>query len=412
MNKTRPQHAPMNQFPIENGSLKPGGIPIEQLAQRVGSTPFYAYDRQFISNRISELKQQLPQQVRLHYAIKANPMPALVQFMAKQVDGFDLASQGEMQIALDSSMPADRISFAGPGKRQEELNAAVAAGVTINIESEAELQRVLVAANFTGCRPRVAIRVNPDFELKASGMKMSGGPKQFGIDAELVPDVLRNMASMDIDFMGFHIFSGSQNLNQDSLIEAQQKSIELAINLSQHTNTPLQKLNIGGGFGIPYFPGEQRLDVKPIGEALAQQIPLLQEKLGQQLALIIELGRYLVGEAGLYVTRVIERKMSRGEVFLITDGGMHHHLAASGNFGQVIRKNYPVAIGNKMNADETEMVNAVGPLCTPLDILANKMELPVAEPGDLLVVFQSGAYGLTASPIHFLSHPVPQEILI
>lgn len=307
-------------------------------------------------------------------------------------------------------MPADRISFAGPGKRQEELNAAIKAGVTINIESRNELSRIMTGAEVIGKRPRVAVRVNPDFELKSSGMKMGGGPKQFGIDAELVPEVLDDIGKQDIAFMGFHIFGGSQNLNHDAIIETHNKTLELAIRLSEHAPSPVQKLNIGGGFGIPYFPGESHLDLAPIGENLTQQLPHLQTAL-PEAKVIIELGRYLVGESGIYVSQVIEKKLSRGEVFLIVDGGLHHHLAASGNFGQVIRKNYPVVIGNKVNGAK-ETVNVVGPLCTPLDILAAKMELSKAGAGDMVVIYQSGAYGYTASPHAFLSHPPPLEILV
>jgi len=408
----KPTHASMEQFIVRDGCLVVGGIPLPQLARRVGSTPFYAYDRQVINNRIKYVRANLPDEIHLHYAIKANPMPALVQYMASLVDGFDLASQGEMKIALDTTMLPEKISFAGPGKSQAELNAAVAAGVTINLESEAELLRVLSSAELVGHRPKIAIRVNPDFELKSSGMKMSGGPKQFGIDSEQVPNLLKKLKSFDVDFMGLHIFSGSQNLRPEAIIEAQQKTIKLAIRLAENAPSPIQKLNIGGGFGIPYFPGEQHLDLAPIGNALADELPKVHEQLGKETNIIIELGRYLVGEAGIYVCRIIERKISRGEVFLITDGGLHHHLAASGNFGQIIRKNYPVAIGNKMHSQKTELANVVGPLCTPLDILAEKMELPQAKTGDYVVVFQSGAYGLTASPISFLSHPHPSEVLL
>ena len=410
MNQQKPSHAVMDQFSIENNQLMVGGLPLGKLAKRVGSTPFYAYDKHIIARRIAELRQALPAAIRLHYAIKANPMPALVQYMASLVDGFDLASQGEMKIALDTSMSADRISFAGPGKRQAELNAAIAAGVTINLESQAEFHRVLLAAEITGVKPKLSIRVNPDFELKSSGMKMGGGPKQFGIDAELVPDLLAELGRHDVEFLGFHIFSGSQNLSHEAIIEAQTKTLELAIRLAQHAPSAVQKLNIGGGFGIPYFPGESRLTLEPIGENLDSELTRIKSEL-PEANVIIELGRYLVGEAGIYVSQVIERKISRGEVFLIVDGGLHHHLAASGNFGQVIRKNYPVVIGNMVKG-KAETVSVVGPLCTPLDTLAAKMELAEAEAGDLVVIFQSGAYGYTASPHAFLSHPPPVEVLV
>lgn len=404
-----PQHAP-HGFAVQDNCLLVGGIPLPQLADRVGQTPFYAYDRALVSERVAHLRKHLPDAVHLHYAIKANPMPALVQHLAGLVDGFDLASGGELSVALDTTMSPQHISMAGPGKSDAELRRAAAAGITVNIESADELRRLVAASEQLGYRPRVAVRVNPDFELKTAGMKMGGGPKQFGIDAEQVPDVLKDINTMDVDFQGLHIYSGSQNLKVEAIQEAQEKTLELALRLLEHSDTPASTINIGGGFGIPYFPGEAPLDIAPVGERLGELIEQATSQLGDT-AVVLELGRYMVGEAGIYVCRVIERKLSRGDVFLVTDGGLHHHLAASGNFGQVIRKNYPVAIGNKMSADKLENASVVGPLCTPLDLLGNKMPLPNAEAGDLVVVFQSGAYGVTASPTRFLSHPLPAETL-
>ena len=240
---------------------------------------------------------------------------------------------------------------------------------------------------------------------------MGGGPKQFGVDAERVPAMLRRMGQLGLDFQGFHIFSGSQNLRAGAIAEAQRKTIELALRLADHTPAPARTLNIGGGFGIPYFPGEQPLDIAAVGANLAELLPQVRQRL-PQAQVVVELGRYLVGEAGIYACRVVDRKISRGHVFLVTDGGLHHHLAASGNFGQVIRKNFPVAVGNKVVGAEREIASVVGPLCTPLDLLADNMEMAKADVGDLIVVLQSGAYGLTASPTGFLSHPPPAEVLV
>ena len=411
MSASKPTHDAIDNYPVVDNCLQIGGIPVDKLAARVGQTPFYAYDRSRLSQRVQQLRDALPEAIKIHYAIKANPMPAVVQHFASLVDGFDLASVGEMRVALDSTMPAEKISFAGPGKSMPELSAAIAAGVTINIESETEMQRIAQLGNELGIQPKVAVRVNPDFELKASGMKMSGGPKQFGIDAERVPETLKKLKNLDVSFLGFHIFSGSQNLKPEAIVEAQSKTFELAVRLAEDAPSPVVKLNIGGGLGIPYFPGETSLDLAPIRENLEKQLPDIKQKL-PEANIIMELGRYLVGEAGIYVCKVIDKKVSRGHTFLITDGGLHHHLAASGNFGQVIRKNYPVLIGNKVKGGETENASIVGPLCTPLDILGDKMDLPVADIGDLVVVLQSGAYGYTASPHGFLSHPAPLEVLI
>lgn len=406
-----PIHAPMTQFAIENGELQVGGECLSMLSARVGQTPFYAYDRTLLRTRVAELRAALPPTVKLHYAMKANPMPAVVGFMAGLVDGIDVASAGELKVALDAGTHPAEISFAGPGKRDAELRQAVAARVLVNVESFREVVALQAISSELGLPARVAVRVNPDFELKGSGMKMGGGPKQFGVDVEQIPELLARIGRAGLAFEGFHLYAGSQNLRAESICEAQQKSYELALQLAQAAPSPVKFLNLGGGFGIPYFPGEQRLDLAPIGDNLARLTQRAHTEL-PQASLVIELGRYLVGEAGVYVARVLDRKVSRGQVYLVVDGGLHQHLAASGNFGQVVRKNYPVAIGSRMDAPDSEIASVVGPLCTPLDLLADRMHLSVAQVGDLVVVFQSGAYGASASPQGFLGHPPCVEVLV
>ena len=411
MSEKRPSHVPIDNFEVKGNTLCVGGVPVPDLAERVGQTPFYAYDRQLMTERVQALRAALPAGISIHYAIKANPMPAVVGHMARHVDGLDVASGGELRVALDTGAPPATISFAGPGKSPAELRAALAAGVTINLESETELSRVVAIAETTGHTPQVAVRVNPDFELKASGMRMSGGAKPFGVDAERVPELLHRIRDHQLHFRGFHIFSGSQNLRADALVEAQGLTLDLALRLAESAPGPVEMLNIGGGFGIPYFPGDQHLNLAPVAEHLDARLPQVRACL-PEAEIILELGRYLVGEAGVYVAEVLDRKVSRDRVFLVTNGGLHHHLAASGNFGQVIRKNYPVAIANRMAETARETVDIVGPLCTPLDILAQQVHLPKAEVGDLIAVFQSGAYGYTASPTRFLGHPEPLETLV
>lgn len=408
---TLSQHPPHAYFDVRDDVIVIAGRKLTEVAESVGRTPFYAYDRSVIARRVSELRAALPPSIKLHYAMKANPMPSVVAYMRSLVDGVDVASAGEMQIALDTGTDRSTISFAGPGKTIAELERAASAGIITNLESQREMRALAEIGRTSGHRPRVAVRVNPDFELKTSGMKMAGGPKQFGIDAEMVPDVLRELANLPLDFYGFHIFAGSQNLRAEAIVEAQQQSVELALRLARIAPGPVRLLNIGGGFGIPYFPGERPLELGPIGRTLAQLLQRVNRQL-PQAELVLELGRYLVGEAGLYVCRVIDRKVSRGHVFLVTDGGLHHHLAASGNFGQVIRKNYPVLVGNRVRGAERETASVVGPLCTPLDLLADRMEMAKADVGDLIVILQSGAYGRTASPTAFLNHPPPAEILL
>lgn len=406
-----PVHAPMTQFARVDNELVIGGVTLSQLAARVGATPFYAYDRALLTARVAQLREHLPKEIHLHYAMKANPMPAVVQHLAKLVDGIDVASRKEMLVALDTGIAPHTISFAGPGKSTAEIRCAVAAGIVLNLESERELAEVIAAGKALKVTPRVAIRVNPDFEFKGSGMRMSGGAKPFGIDAERVPAMLKTIEAASLNFEGFHVFTGSQNLKAEAVIEAQKNVLELAYSLAAQTTMPTKMVNIGGGFGIPYFPGDKPLDLAAVGTHLASVMPVFKQRL-PHATMVVELGRYFVGEAGVYVSRVTDRKISRGQTFLVVDGGMHHHLAASGNFGQVIRKNYPIALGTAVEGAATETVSVVGPLCTPLDLLGDKVSLAPAAIGDLIVLFQSGAYGPTASPQDFLSHPHALEVLV
>ncbi len=406
-----PCHTPMSLFRSEGGELLINGQPISRIAARVSRTPFYAYDRSLLNARVAQLRAALPQAVKLHYAMKANPMPALVGHMVRLVDGIDVASAGELMVALDAGADPREISFAGPGKTEAELTQAVAAGILINLESFREIPFLATAQQALGLPARIAVRVNPDFELKSSGMKMGGGPKQFGVDAEQVPKLLAEIGRTGLAFEGFHLFAGSQNLKPEAIVDAQQKSYALALRLAEHAPSPVRLLNLGGGFGIPYFPGEQPLNLAPIGANLADIVKQARQTL-PEAEIIIELGRYLVGEAGLYVAKVIDKKVSRDHTYLVTDGGLHHHLSASGNFGQALRKNYPATIANRMDAPAGKPVSVVGPLCTPLDLLVDHMYLPDAEPGDLVVIYQSGAYGASASPQRFLGHPMVTEVLI
>ena len=389
-----------------------GGIPLDRLAERVGSTPFFAYDRAALTGRVALLRATLPAEIELSYAVKANPMPAVVQHLSTLVDCFDVASAGEMRVALDTPIGPGQVSFAGPGKTPAELAQAIAAGVTIEMESPTEASRVIEIGARLGLRPRVAVRVNPDFQVKGSGMRMGGGPQQFGVDAERVPALLDELTAADVELLGFHIFAGSQNLNAEILCEAQRKTVELALRLADDSPSPISYLNIGGGFGIPYFERDRPLDLAAIGDNLTGLMAdaILPNLPGARV--VVELGRYIVGESGVYVTRIVDRKESRGKTFLVVDGGLHHQLAASGNFGQVIRRNYPVAIGRPADGEDTETVSVVGCLCTPLDLLADDVSLPRADIGDLVVISQAGAYGLTASPSGFLSHPAPVEIVV
>jgi diaminopimelate decarboxylase len=374
-----------------------------------GETPLFLYDPARIVERLDALRRALPSGVLIHYAVKANPFPPLLARMAPHVDGFDVASEGEMRRAIDAGMSPASISFAGPGKRDRELAAALDAGVAIAIESAGELDRLKALATMRGRQARVLLRVNPPFELRGSGMRMGGGAKPFGVDHADAPAVLARMRDPCFDFLGFHVFAGSQNLDAEAIAEAQRQTFALADQLAPHAPGPVRLLNLGGGFGVPYFPGDRPLDLVAVGERLAEAIADRPPSLSQT-RFALELGRYLVAEAGVYLARVIDRKRSAGELFIVTDGGLHHQLAATGNFGTVVRRNYPVVNASR-GGPPAEPAHVVGCLCTPLDRLAERLPLPETEVGDLIAVFMAGAYGRTASPEAFLGHPPPVELL-
>jgi diaminopimelate decarboxylase len=391
------------------GRLIIGGEDVETLAARAGDTPLFVYDFALIAARIARFRAAFPAELALHYAIKANPMPALLKAIAPLVDGLDVASEGEMALARESG--GRHISFAGPGKRDRELEAAIVAGVTLNLESEGEANRALAIAERIGKVPRLAVRVNPDFDLRGSGMRMGGGAKPFGVDADRAVALVKSLIAVGADWRGFHIFAGSQALDADAIVTTQGQTLDLAGTLADAIGVVPPLVNLGGGFGIPYFPKDGSVDLERVGAALSARLSTLSPSLATA-RFAIELGRYLVGEAGVYLTRIVDRKISHGEVFLVTDGGLHHQLAASGNFGTVVRRNYPVAIASRFASAPQEVASIVGCLCTPLDRLGDMVNVPRAEVGDLVAVFMAGAYGLSASPAGFLGHPAPSELLV
>lgn len=391
--------------PKPSGPIPPEFRELDALPWLDEPTPAYVYDFRIVAARIARLRAALPAGVAVHYAIKANPMPTLLKAIAPLVDGLDVASAGEMDRALDV-MTASAISFAGPGKRDAELELAIRAGVTLNVESESEAQRALAIGGLVDVRPKLAVRVNPDFELRGSGMKMGGRASPFGVEAQHVAGLVRRLIAGGADWRGLHIFAGSQALDPQAVIETQAATVALAARIADEAGRVPPLVNLGGGFGIPYFPGDVALDVEAVGTALAEEVG----KLDTHYA--IELGRWLVGEAGVYLARVVDRKVSQGETFLIVDGGLNHHLAATGNFGTVVRRNYPVAVAHRMQDPPEEIVTIVGPLCTPLDRLADRVMLPMARVGDVIAIFASGAYGASASPSAFLGHPPVRELLV
>ena len=394
-----------------DGMLLIGGDRAEALADVAGDTPLFVYDSAMLTARVAEWRAAMPARVQLHYAMKANPYAPLLAFMARLVDGFDVASGGEFKAALASGMPAGDISFAGPGKRDRELEATITAGATLNLESAGEAARALSIAEHLGLTPSLAVRVNPDFDLKGSGMKMGGGAKPFGVDAAEVPALVRRLIDAGADWQGFHIFAGSQALDAAAIAETQAQTVALAARLANEIGVTPPLVNLGGGMGVPYFPGDKPVDAVAVGAALGETLATRDAILADS-RFAMELGRWLVAEAGVYLTRIVDRKVSHGETFLVTDGGLHHQLAASGNFGTVIRRNYPIALAGAFGAEPTETVSVVGCLCTPLDRLGDQVALPRADVGDLVAIFQAGAYGASASPAAFLGQGPAREMLV
>lgn len=398
-------------FAAIGGALAIDGMPVTELVERAGGTPLFVYSSQSIRGKVEKLRAAMPERLSLHYAVKANPYLPIIKLFSELVDGFDIASGGELGHIREAGVDPAIVSFAGPGKRDAELEAALSAGVTLNLESEGEADRALAIAERLGVTPRLAIRVNPDFDLKGSGMKMGGGAKPFGIDAERVPDLARRIIASGAEWRGFHIFAGSQALDAEAIADTQAQTLALAARLAEASGAALPHCNLGGGMGIPYFPGDEPVDVVRVGSLLAEQFAKLPEVLSDT-RFCIELGRYLVGESGVYLSRIVDRKVSHGEVFLIIDGGLHHQLAASGNFGTVVRRNYPAAIATRFGAPVEEEASIVGCLCTPLDRLSDKGGFPRAEVGDLVAIFCAGAYGASASPATFLGQGPAREMLV
>lgn len=401
-------------FSINDGELQVGGLPISEIVREVG-TPVFVYDSSVLETKLRLLRAALPSRFQISFSVKANPAQEILKFFVARGCGLEIASGGELQQALAAGCSPDRIIFAGPGKTLEELEDAVRLPIKeIHVESPLELKRIQDLCRRRGCRANVALRVNPNSEAQGGAMRMGGKPAPFGIDEECLDPVVRDiLGDSHLVFRGIHLFTGTQILDCSVLLTQYRKALEIARRIGHGYGCSIHTVDFGGGLGIPYFPGERFLDLQALHSGL--------QDLEQEIAtdpvlcaaeMMVEPGRFLAGEAGIYVTRIHDIKISRNKKFLILDGGMNHHLAASGNLGQTIKRNYPHALLTKMFQPARETVEISGPLCTPLDLLARNTCLPPAEAGDLVGIFQSGAYGRSASPLGFLSHPSPPELLV
>ncbi len=401
-------------FGVSNGELIIGGIGVCALAEKYG-TPSFIYDKTVIGQKLLALRQALPSRFSISYSVKANPNLAVVRHLLSYGCGLEVASAGEFQLAMQAGCDPQDVLFAGPGKSPTELEFVLSNGIgEIHLESLVEAKRVAEISRRLSVRANVAIRVNPAAEAEGGAMRMGGRPAPFGVDEEILDDVLDTvLADSALHFRGIHLFAGTQILDADTLVGQYRHGLAIARRSAHRVGTPLHTVDFGGGLGIPYFSHEKELDLEEVRTGLAELFgPIESDPAFAGTHFLVEPGRFLVGEAGIYLARVCDIKVSRGKKFLILDGGMNHHLAASGNLGQTIKRNYPVALANKLDSLAEDAVDVVGPLCTPLDTVARNVTLPRAEIGDYFVIFQSGAYGRSASPLGFLSHPAPAEILV
>jgi diaminopimelate decarboxylase len=401
-------------FGARGGELLVGGIPVGELAAR-HDTPLFVYDAAILDRQWRALREALPAPFEIFYSVKANPSQAILRSFLERGCGLEVASGGELSQALAAGCAAERIFFAGPGKTPPELAAALARGVgEIHVESVVEARRLAALARRARRAPRVALRVNLCAAVEGGGLRMGARPAPFGIDEDRLDeavDAIRREPSLDV--AGLHLYLGTQILDAGVLVAQYAAGLETARRLAKRLDRPLATIDLGGGLGVPYFEHERRLDLDRLGrglDRLAEEIAADPALSGARL--VLEPGRFLVAEAGIYVARVTDVKVSRDRTFVITDGGMHHHLAASGNLGQTIKRNFPLAVVNKLDRPAGEVVDVVGPLCTPLDMLARGVRLPPVAVGDLIGVFQSGAYARSASPLGFLSRPAPPEVMI
>jgi len=382
------------------------------LAEAHG-TPLYLFDADAVARRVRQVREALGGEAGVYYAVKANPNLALLRSMRGVVDGVDISSGGELAQALLAGYDAADMSFAGPGKTEDELHAAIAAGTgCISVESVREIEACARIAASIGRPAQILLRVNPTQVHRGFGLKMGGRALQFGIDEDQLPEAeaLVRAHGHHLHCQGLHSYVGSQCFDTAGVLEATRNALRLAQAFEARTGWPCLKLNLGGGFGLAQS-GERR--ELPLAEAA----PALREMIGTfrnsrpQTKVFFELGRYILAEAGVYVTRVVDCKVSRGSSYVVCDGGLNHQLAAAGTFGAALRGNFPLLNLSRPSSTKVRC-HVAGPSCNPTDLLGVQVELPQAQPGDLLGVAMSGAYGLTASPLLFLGHDTPAELVL
>lgn len=396
-----------------NGKLYVGDTSFEEIAERFG-TPFYLYDLDGVREKAAAVKRAFGNGIELLYAVKANPNPELLRGMRDSVDGLDIASTGELYRALAAGFRTDTISFAGPGKTQAELGESLWCRVgIISVESMRELHDLKRLAKVERVRAPVTIRINPALMTKEFAVKMGGKATQFGIDEEDAGEAVDFLRANDrfFDVLGIHVYAGTQCLDEQALAGGLADTLRIAAEMRERHGIECRVINVGGGFGVSYYDEGRALDLGLLARLYTDELDRYRRETGTNPRFLLELGRYLVAEAGIYVARVVSEKRSRGEQFYVLDGGMNHHLAASGNLGATLRKNYLVRNLSRLGA-EKKTCTLVGPLCTPLDLMGKGVVVESPEVGDLIAFLNSGSYGYSASPLLFLGHEPPKEIIL
>ena len=396
------------------GEFAPSGVPISEIAREYG-TPFYLYHGETIVERVRRVRGALGTEVS--YSVKANPSLGVCQLIAREREaGAEVASSGELTVARTAGFEPEDIVFAGPGKTDDELKRVVEEGIFAdNVESLNEIDRLAAIAGEMGRRIGVGLRINPAAQLMGSQMRMGGTVGQFGMDqAELGEAVEKTLSHPELILRGVHVYTATQVFEVEPLLEHCRNIFEIALQAADYAGRPLEMIDFGGGFGVPYFEKMTEFDLRAFGEGFRKLLSTYRsDPRLSGCRFLFELGRYLVADAGVYVTRAVDVKQTRGKTFVVTDGGMNHHLTATGNMGQVFRKSYPLLNLTRMGGvPEEEGVAVAGPCCTPLDMFGSNIPLAMPEVGDLIGVFYSGAYGFSASNLGFLSHPAPAEVLL
>lgn len=383
------------------------------IAKNYG-TPLYVYNFDAIQSRLQLLRTLFGGKIQIYYAVKANSNLKLLTYMRPLIDGLDISSAGEMKQSILANYQTDQLSFAGPGKTPQELEFAVNNNCgSINVESIDELRTLITITEQLSCKANIFLRINPAQLTPQFAIKMGGKATQFGIEEENIDQAISLILQHNhrFNFIGYHIYAGTQCLDPQGLLDNLAYTLDLAQRLAARHSVKPKKLNLGGGFGLPYFENDQELNIKEVAQSITSMLRTFEKTSALNSSYVLELGRYIVGEFGYYLTTILAIKESRGKTFCIIDGGMHQNMSASGNFGQIIRKNYKIR--NLSHCFEPmKKVDLAGCLCTTLDTLATNISINSPKVGDVLLFENSGAYGFTASPLLFLGHQTPKEILI